>query len=274
MTNGMVSVVMPAYNESAFIASNLREVVEAFDSFGTDFEVILVDDGSSDHTYLYACALILERPERMRIVRYDQNQGKGNALMAGAACARGEYVIFLDADMDLHPSQIPGFFDIMARTGADAVIGSKLHPKSQVNYPGHRRIYSLGYYCFVWMLFGLPLRDTQTGMKVFKAALLRDVLPRVLAKRFAFDIEVLAIAHKLGYKITDAPVVLNFSRGFGRIDRRVVWQIFVDTLAIFYRLRIRHYYDVAHNPGLFTADTRAAREVTLEDARALARHGN
>lgn len=262
---------MPAYNESESIVRNLREVVRAFDSFGADFEVILVDDGSNDYTHLFACTMILEHPEVVRIVRYDRNQGKGYALIAGASCARGDYVVFLDADMDLHPSQMPAFFEIMARTGADAVIGSKHHPRSKVNYPFHRRIYSIGYYALVWLMFGLPLRDTQTGMKLFKASLLRDVLPRVLVKRFAFDIEVLAVAHRRGYVLTDAPVVLEFTRTFGRLNYRSVWQIFVDTLAIFYRLKIRRYYDTVHHPEIFGSNVTEAKELTIDDARVLVR---
>ncbi len=93
------------------------------------------------------------------------------------------------------------------------------------------------------MLFGLPLPDTQTGLKVFRADVLRDVFRRVLVKRFAFDIEVLGLAHRYGYKIVDAPVTLKFTRGHGRIKLRDIRDIAVGTLAIFYRMRILRYYD-------------------------------
>ncbi|MDQ2864834.1 MAG: glycosyltransferase [Candidatus Eremiobacteraeota bacterium] len=255
---------MPAFNESGDIAKNLREVVATFYDLHADFEVILIDDGSPDQTYLKALRVLSEHPEYVRIVRYDQNQGKGNALITGAACARGEYVVFLDADMDLHPSQLPVFFETMERTGADAVIGSKHHPQSNVEYPMIRRIYSVGYYTLIRLLFSLPLRDTQTGLKLFKKALLNDVFPRVLAKRFAFDIELLAVANHLGYKITDAPVQLDFRRTLNRIKFTDVWRLFLDTLAIFYRLRIRRYYDVMHDLSLRDVMTKH-REMRVED---------
>jgi glycosyltransferase involved in cell wall biosynthesis len=240
---GKVSILMPAFNESENIDRNIREVVETFTNFADEFELILVDDGSSDDTYLYAARALAEFPDVVRVVRYDQNEGKGNALVAGASYVRGEYVVFLDADMDLHPSQLPVFFEIMERENADAVIGSKWHPQSHVQYPTIRRFYSLGYFALTRLLFGLPLRDTQTGLKLFRTKLIRDVIPRVLSKRFAYDVELLAVAHRRGYRIADAPVRLEFQRTLGRLRLNAVWRTFLDTLAVFYRLNLLHYYD-------------------------------
>ena len=262
-----VSIVMPAFNESVHIGANLRETVATFEEFGADFEVILVDDGSHDGTYLHALRVLVDHPERVRILRYQINQGKGAALAVGAMAAKGEYVVFLDADMDLHPAQLPKFFEIIEATGADAVIGSKRHPDSRIEYPPLRKVYSAGYYTLVRTLFGLPLRDTQTGLKLFRADLLRDVVPRVLAKRFAFDIEVLAIAHNRGYRIVDAPVVLNFTRKYGRINYREIYKIFLDTLAIFYRLRLLHYYDTKHD--IFGLEKAFVRELSSADVHEL-----
>jgi glycosyltransferase involved in cell wall biosynthesis len=266
-----ISIVMPAFNESNLIAANLREVVATFERFRANFEVILVDDGSHDNTHLHALRVVVDHPERIRILRYEVNQGKGNALMAGAANARGEFVVFLDSDMDIHPEQLPLYFEIMERKNADAVIGSKRHPESRVRYPFLRQLYSNGYYALVRSLFGLPLRDTQTGLKLFRAKVLKDVLPRVLAKRFAFDIELLSIAHHLGYRIVDAPVVLGFNRKYGRINYKEVWRIFLDTLAIFYRLRVLHYYDTRHNDF---ATTGIVHEVSSIDAPTLLEVGD
>ena len=95
----------------------------------------------------------------------------------------------------------------------------------------------------VRLLFGLPLRDTQTGLKSFRSEVLRRVFPRILAKRYAFDVEVLVNAHRLGFKIVDAPVTLQFTRSSGRVALGDVWTVFLDTLAIFYRARLIKYYD-------------------------------
>lgn len=266
--DGKVSVVMPAFNESEHILANLREVVKTLTECQFDFEVILVDDGSSDNTYLHAARVLTDHPELVRIVRYDRNRGKGNALIAGTKYAKGDYVVFLDADMDLHPSQLPRFFEIMKATGADAVIGSKRHPESHVNYPLIRQIYSFVYYAMVRVMFGLPLRDTQTGLKLFKAALLQDVFPRTLAKRFAFDIELLSVAHHFHYRLADAPVTLHYQRMYNRVQMRHVWNIFVDTLAIFYRMRILRYYDLPAEKRMQFDDCADEREIFEQDAHA------
>jgi glycosyltransferase involved in cell wall biosynthesis len=243
MLNGTISVVMPAYNEAPRIIGNLREVAEALCAAGYDFEIVLVDDGSPDKTYLEALKFAETEARRVRVVHYDKNLGKGNALVCGTWFARGDYVVFLDADMDLPPAQLPTFFDIMRSTGADAVIGSKRHRDSKVDYPFMRRLYSVVYYSLVRVLFGLPVKDSQTGLKVFRSEVLERVLPRILAKRFAFDIELLANAHRLGYRIVDGPVTLEFRRKVGRIKLRDALNILIDTMAIYYRMYILHYYD-------------------------------
>jgi glycosyltransferase involved in cell wall biosynthesis len=243
MVRGKVSVIMPAFNESSHIVNNILETMSALNELGLHFEIILVDDGSHDETYLFAARVRADHPEQVRVVRYDENMGKGNALICGTRYASGDYVVFLDADMDLHPAQLPVFFRIMETDSADVVIGSKRHPESRVNYPTIRKIYSAVYYGMVRVLFGLPVRDTQTGLKLFKIDVLRRVFPRILAKRFAFDIEVLANAHRLGYRIVEAPVRLHFQRRFGRVRFHDAYVIFIDTLAIFYRMHLLHYYD-------------------------------
>ena len=239
----MLSILMPAYNEAQSIAENVCETVETMRGLGIDFEIVVVDDGSLDGTHTAAIDALRAWPECVRIVRCRRNKGKGNALICGTAYSKGEYVAFLDADMDLHPEQLENFFAIMNSAGADVVIGSKFHPQSKVEYPRLRRIYSFFYFMLVRALFGLPVRDTQTGIKLFKREVLEKVLPRVLVKRFAFDLELLANVHHFGYRIVEAPVVVNFNRVCSRLRLPAVWNVFVDTLAIFYRMRILRYYD-------------------------------
>jgi glycosyltransferase involved in cell wall biosynthesis len=241
--DGKISVVLPAYNEAEHIVRNLLETVSVLSKFEYDFEVIVVDDGSPDKTYLHAARLLASHPQRVRVVRYEENRGKGNALMAGTWFASGEYVVFLDADMDLHPVQIPTLLGVAEASGADVVVGSKMHPLSNVDYPKKRRLYSWGYYVLVRALFGLPVSDTQTGLKVFRREVLERVFPLMLVKRFAFDVEVLANAHRLGYQIVNAPVTLDFRRALGRLNWRNVFKMLRDTLAIFYRMKIIRYYD-------------------------------
>jgi glycosyltransferase involved in cell wall biosynthesis len=239
----MLSILMPAYNEASSIAENVGETVQTMHALGINFEIVVIDDGSLDGTDAAASSALRQWPDHVRVVRCTRNEGKGNALICGASYSRGDYVAFLDADMDLHPEQLASFFAVMEADGADAVIGSKFHPNSIVDYPVLRRIYSFFYYVLVRTLFGLPVRDTQTGIKLFKRPVLDRVLPRILVKRFAFDLELLANVHHFGYRIAEAPVSVNFKRVCSRLRLPAVWNVFVDTLAIFYRMRILRYYD-------------------------------
>ena len=113
-----------------------------------------------------------------------------------------------------------------------------------LDYPFQRRLLSTGYSLMIKALFDLSVYDTQTGLKLFRHDVLEEVFPRILSKRYAFDLEVLVNAHHRGYKVAEAPIILNFKRDrFGRIGFREIKPIAVDTAAIFYRLRILKYYD-------------------------------
>ncbi len=237
-----ISILMPAYNEGARIVSSIEETVEAFKGFGHPWELIVMDDGSTDDTYEKAGSLV-PKYHQLIVKRNRRNMGKGRAIKKALHYVSGDYVLFLDADMDLHPVQFETLFDIMGLDKADIVIGSKLHPNSKVKYPLQRKIISYVYYLVVKLLFNLPCHDTQTGLKLFKVNVLRKVMRRVLVKKFAFDLEILVNAHHLGYKIAEAPIVLKPRRTYGRIGASALAATGWDTLAIFYRMHILKYYD-------------------------------
>ena len=251
---GKLSVLMPAYNEETIIYANALEAARQISPLADDYELLVIDDGSSDRTKAEIERAAAENP-KIRCISYQPNQGKGGALREGTAHATGDYIAFCDADLDLAPEQLADFIDRMQRENADVVIGSKMHPESKVDYPAIRRVYSWGYYILLLILFRLNVRDTQTGLKLFKAEVIKPVMRQILVKRFAFDIEVLAnklgvhshaITNARGYKITSAPIEVVFHRAsFGRIGYQDIRNMFVDTLAIFYRLHILHYYDKA-----------------------------
>jgi len=241
-----ISIVMPAYNEANRIVHSIEETARTFTDFGCSWELIIMDDGSSDDTYEKAKDCAAKFGGNVIVRKNPLNLGKGRALKKSIHFVTGDYVVFLDADLDLHPNQIQALFDIMKLDNADVVIGSKMHPNSVVNYPWHRKLISRVYYFLVKALFGLPCRDTQTGLKLFKTDVLKNVFPRILVKKFAFDLEVLVNAYYMGYCIAEAPIVLNSQRSYGRIGLRAILTTGWDTLAIFYRLFILKYYDSIH----------------------------
>ncbi|MBI1910799.1 MAG: glycosyltransferase family 2 protein [Deltaproteobacteria bacterium] len=243
---GKISVIMPAYNEGHHIYANLRETFSVFNKSKCRFEIIPVDDGSSDNTYSEAGRAAADFGKIIP-VRIPVNCGKGNALREGFKQASGDFVIFLDADLDLHPKQVYYMLGRMRDYKADIIIGSKHHPESKMNYPLMRTVFSRVYAASLKLLFGMPLRDTQTGLKIFTHESLEKVFQKVLCKRYAFDVELLANAHHAGYRVVEAPIVLDFKRGvnWGRIKHTDVMNMGIDTLAIFYRMHITKYYDSA-----------------------------
>jgi glycosyltransferase involved in cell wall biosynthesis len=239
---GLISVVIPAYNEESLIERCVHEVHETLTEMAADFEIVVVDDGSYDET-LSAARLVAEGWDNVRVIGYPENLGKGYALIKGAIEARGDLILFVDADLEVHPRQLGLLYAALVGLDADVVIGSKLHPSSTIDYPLKRRILSAGYYVLVWLLFRLPVRDTQTGLKLYRAEPLRRVAGRLLVKRFAFDLEALANVHRLGYRIAEAPVVVTRERPFPRVGGGDAIQVAQDTVAIWYRMVVRRWYD-------------------------------
>jgi glycosyltransferase involved in cell wall biosynthesis len=239
----LLSVIVPAYKQEKTIDKDLLRIKGVLDQIRYDYELICVVDGKTDGTYQRAKKVA---SRKIKIVGYKNNRGKGYAIRYGMARSRGSLVAFIDAGMDIDPNGISMILEHMEWYEADIIVGSKRHPASQVEYPFLRKIYSLGYQILVRLLFGLKLRDTQAGLKIFRRPVLERVLPRLLVKRFAFDVELLAVANRLGFKrIYEAPIKIDPKRFTftSTIRSKTVWEMLIDTLAVFYRLKILHYYD-------------------------------
>jgi O-antigen/teichoic acid export membrane protein len=234
-----VTVVVPYYNPGPRFRPNLDRLVDVLSSSGTSFEVIAVSDGCTDGSE--ECLAGLD--ERVvRCVTLPRNRGKGQAVRVGLAMGRGRYLGFIDSDGDIDPAFLVPFLALVDLYEPDVVLGSKRHPLSNVDYPGLRRLYSWGYQQLVRVLFRLNVRDTQTGLKLVRRDVLAEALPRMVEKRFVFDLELLVVARRLGFsRFMEAPV--TFAQRFtSTISLRSVWPMLVDTLAIFYRLRVLGFY--------------------------------
>ncbi len=235
-----LSVLMPVFNEELAVAANILETDDYFKKLGIEYEIIVIDDGSKDKTYEKVKGL---NNPRVMAYKLQINEGKGEALKEAFKKSTGDMVMLLDGDLDIHPRQFEVLFEVMKNQNADVVIGSKRHKDSVLNYPKNRRLMSAVYFFIVKLLFGLPLKDTQTGIKLFKAEVLKNTFHKVLIKRYAFDLELLVLAHHKGYKIAEAPVVVDYKGKFGHIKFKTIFNMVWDTLAVFYRLHIIKYYD-------------------------------
>jgi dolichol-phosphate mannosyltransferase len=236
----LLTLILPTYNAGAYVVKNVREIVHTIEALEESFEVLVVCDGSTDNTA--AAVRDIEDP-RIRTLHYEQNQGKGHAICFGIAHARGRLVGWLDADLDIDADAI--VIGVRKFQGAeiDGVIGSKRHRESEVDYPPLRRLLSWGFQRLTRLLVQVKVRDTQVGAKVFRREMLDVVAPLLLIKRYAFDLELLAVGVEFGFdRIEEIPIRLHYRFTGTSIDRQAVQRMFLDTLAIAYRIHLRHWY--------------------------------
>jgi glycosyltransferase involved in cell wall biosynthesis len=241
-----LSLIMPVYKQDKTIVKNLKQIKTVLDNIRYDYEIIAVVDGIMDKSF--------DRIKKANITKvicltYKENQGKSYAIRVGMENAKGDYVMFLDSGMEIDPNGISMLLEHMEWYNADIIVGSKRHPASFVMYPMLRKILSVGYYVLVKMMFGLRVHDTQAGIKIFKKPVLEKILPRLIEKKFAGDLEMLVVADTLGFKrIYEAPIKLDYN--LSKITSAATWNsiigITIDTLAIFYRKNIIHYYKKKH----------------------------
>ncbi|HUI04006.1 MAG TPA: glycosyltransferase family 2 protein, partial [Acidimicrobiales bacterium] len=197
-----LTVVVPYYNPGPVLRSTVERAVEVLRGTGISFEVVAVSDGSTDGS-----EESLEGVHPDVVVRVAlPHAGKGNAVRAGLARGRGRYLGFIDGDGDVPPELLADFVRLVEERHPDVVLGSKRHPGSQVVYPLARRLYSWGYQQLVRVLFHLDVRDTQAGIKLVRRAVLAEVLPLMVEQGYAFDLEMLVIARRLGHRdLLEAP---------------------------------------------------------------------
>ncbi len=231
-----LSFVVPAYNEENFIENTLEALDNVVKDKLVPYEIVVVDDGSKDQTLAKAMKYA-KRNGHVKVVGYVKNMGKGNAVREGFMQATGEIVVFADSDLEIDLSTISRY--IAALQYGDIVIASKWHPDSQVEVPLSRKIMSHSFNTIVRLLTGAPLRDTQSGLKAMKKSAFTKIFPRLAVKRYAFDVELLAVAHLYGLKVVEMPVKIKLGASFRLSD---IGKMFFDLLGITYRLRVIHWY--------------------------------
>jgi dolichol-phosphate mannosyltransferase len=231
-----LSFVIPAYNEEYLIENTLIAIDSVIQNKHLPYEIVVVDDGSIDNTYQNAIKYA-NKNGHVKVVSYPKNMGKGFAVKTGFLNSRGNIVFFTDGDMEIDFDNISDY--INALEDGDIVIASKSHKKSQVEVPISRKMLS---YCFnklVNILTGIPLKDTQSGLKAMRKSAFNNIMPRLAVKRYAFDVELLAVANLYGLKVIELPVNIKLDAKF---KPKEMWHMLVDLLAIAYRLRVIRWY--------------------------------
>jgi glycosyltransferase involved in cell wall biosynthesis len=202
-----LTIVVPAYNEAHRLADGIKRFDDAAGDGAIDLahtEVIVVDDGSTDATADTARSLLAHLPHH-RVVSHGRNQGKGAAVRTGVGLATGSATAYMDADFAIDPRAVPRLLEGL-RT-ADVVIGSRALPESMVESSyALRSVMGNLFNRLVTVGTGLSFRDTQCGFKAFRTPVARLLFHLVRIDRFAFDVEILARAQRLGLRITEVPV--------------------------------------------------------------------
>jgi glycosyltransferase involved in cell wall biosynthesis len=248
MSEMLVSIIIPVYKKEKTILRDLTNIWEAMNNTRWDFELIAIVDGKFDNSFKEAKQL---RKKNVHVYEYATNKGKGYAVRYGMARSQGNIVGYLDSGMEINPNGLSMILEHMEWYDADIIVGSKRHPASKVNLSPMRKVYSYGYYLIARVLFGLRVRDTQAGIKIFKRGVLDKVLPRLLVKRYAFDVELLSVAKSLGFtKICEAPIEIDLDFEGSCFKPKLIplldpniRSMFLDTLGVFYRLNLLNYYD-------------------------------
>lgn len=247
LSHHFLSLIIPVYKQEKTIVKNIHRITSVLDTIRYDYEVIVVIDGLVDDTYK---KLREANFPKVKTLAYRKNQGKSYAIRLGMQKAKGDYVMFLDSGMEIDPNGISMLLEHMEWYNADIIVGSKRHLASQVEYPFIRRILSNGYYFIVKFLFGIKIHDTQAGIKIFRKQVLEKVLPRLLEKKFAGDLEMLVVADAVGFhRIYEAPIKLNYhlSNLTSAATFYAILGILFDTFAIWYRKNILRYYQRPHH---------------------------
>lgn len=232
------SIILCAYNEGDVIEKTIQRVNFVMARTGLNYEIIVVDDGSLDDTKEKVINYKSKNGEtHVEVVSYRKNFGKGNAVKAGFELAEGDFIVVMDSDLDVDPEHIPGYIEALKKS--DVVVASKWHPKSRASISLSRKVLSLGFNVLSKLFVGIKLRDTQTGLKAFRRSVLERMMPRLIVKRYASDLELLAACNHCGFRINVLPVNVRVN---GIIGFKEILKMAFDLFRIAYRLRILKCY--------------------------------
>lgn len=239
----MIYIISPFHNEARTIENFKQRLVEFCMKNFTEYKIIFVNDKSGDNS-----EALLRHGQSVTIVRNRFDGGKGSALKVGYLLAEERFamqdedlIVFMDSDGQIKPQEIITFLKILSFYDADIVIGNKRHEYSSIKYTPLRNVVSFVYNKIINILFGLSLRDTQCGLKIFRRAALDKVIEKVNVKRYAFDLELMVALRDSDFRIVDAPVFIGSQLNSGSVNFKNIIQTALDTVRIWVK-RQKGYY--------------------------------
>ncbi len=205
-----LSYVVPAYNEEERLGDSLAKLIAYSADLPYAIEIIVVDDGSADRTAEIATAAIADLPDGLsaKLIKHEVNRGKGAAVRTGALAASSDVVLYLDADLSTQPNQTPKLLAALAN-GADIAIGSRIRPEGgdmRASQPAWRRVGGRMFAVLRRRLLLSDIEDTQCGFKALSRPAAQAIFSRQQLDGWAFDAELLYLAHRLGYNVVQVPI--------------------------------------------------------------------
>jgi dolichyl-phosphate beta-glucosyltransferase len=214
--NPTISVIIPAYNEATRIGQSLRTICDYLNQRPEDSELIVVDDGSSDHTADVAENSFQQAGHvSVRVMRYEPNRGKGYAVRTGLLAARAPIALFSDADLSTPITETPKLIVPIEQGLADLTFGSRALDRSLigVHQPWRREQGGRLINLIVRLATRLPFWDTQCGFKAFRMSVCRPLIEATSIDRFGFDVEYLHVAYSAGLRLEEIPVRWDHNDG-------------------------------------------------------------
>lgn len=214
--NSLISIIIPAYEESKRIGDSIRQILTYVQNEKINAELIVVDDGSKDTTTEVSQKICAEFPDlQTKVIRYEENRGKGFAVKTGLLAAQGDIALFSDADLSTPIEELPKLVEPIQDNKYDVTFGSRALDRSLIgtHQPWRREQSGKVFNLIVRTLTGLPFWDTQCGFKAFNMQKFRPLLKLMTIDRFGFDVEFLYVAYFKGLRLKEIPVRWNDAEG-------------------------------------------------------------
>jgi len=238
-----ISIIIPAYNEEERLSLFLDQVISYCRASEKAYEIIIVDDGSSDKTFEIAVSYKNKFPN-LNVIKISENSGKGHAVKSGMLAASGNICLFMDADGSVTPEEIEKNLHYITEKNYDIFIGSRVLTDNEqiLEVKWYRKLIGRVFNFFVHVILFNNIQDTQCGFKIFRKEIIIPIFSRNYLRGFGFDFEILYLACKMGYKIKEGPVSWRHVGG-SKIN------IMTDSVKMFFNiLQVRIWHCMPINP--------------------------